>query len=114
MEHIDLQAITMLKDVMEDDFSLLIHTFLQDSENRIKTLRSLTASPEADTIRRTAHSFKGSCSNVGALLLASYCAELEKKGLNQQIDNIQPDIDKIVAEFQEVKNSLLQQIPVPQ
>lgn len=112
MEHIDQQALATLKDVMEDDFPLLVHTFLQDSENRIKILQSLTASPDADVIRRTAHSFKGSCSNVGALLLASYCADLEKKGLNQQVDNIQQDIDRIIIEFEQVKTSLLNHLPV--
>jgi HPt (histidine-containing phosphotransfer) domain-containing protein len=112
MEHLDQQAVATLKDVMEDDFPLLVHTFLQDSENRIKTLQSLIASPEAEVIRRTAHSFKGSCSNVGAILLASYCADLEKKGLNQQLATLEQDVERIIAEFEHVKGLLTQQLPV--
>ncbi len=111
MEHIDQQALATLKDVMEDDFTLLVHTFLQDSESRLKILNDLVAIPEADSLRRTAHSFKGSCSNVGAPLLASYCAELEKKGLNQDFTNLQSHLDKISKEYEQVKNLLLAQLP---
>lgn len=107
MDHLNQQALATLKEVMEDDFSLLINTFLQDSENRLKTLDSLVDSDNADAIRRAAHSFKGSCSNIGALLLASYCAELEKKGVSNDISNIQPELDRIKQEYQLVKDLLI-------
>lgn len=110
MEHIDQQALATLKEVMEDDFALLVHTFLQDSENRLKILKDLVAAPDAESLRRTAHSFKGSCSNVGAPLLASYCAELEKKGLKQDFTDLQSDLDKILNEYEQVKTLLLAHI----
>jgi histidine phosphotransfer protein HptB len=110
MEHIDQQALATLKEVMEDDVSLLIHTFLQDSDNRLKILKELVVTPDAESLRRTAHSFKGSCSNVGAPLLAIYCAELEKKGLNRDVTNLQSDLDKILIEYEQVKTLLLAQI----
>jgi len=74
-------------------------------------LKELVVVPEAESLRRTAHSFKGSCSNVGAPLLAAYCAELEKKGLNQEFTNLQPLLDKILIEFEQVKTLLLDQLP---
>ena len=107
MDHLDRQALEALKDVMEDDFALLISTFLQDSENRIRTLNSLVKSDNADAVRRAAHSFKGSCSNIGAPLLASYCAVLEQKGGDNQLDNIEEDIDLIKTEYEIVKNLLM-------
>jgi histidine phosphotransfer protein HptB len=107
MDHLDRQALDVLKEVMEDDFSLLITTFLQDSENRIRTLSALIKSDNADSVRRAAHSFKGSCSNIGAILLASYCAVLEKKGAENNLDNIQDDIDLIKTEYEIVKELLL-------
>ncbi len=73
MEHLDYDTLDTLKQVMEDDFSLLIDTFVQDSTSRISTLREIIQreamqnavmqSPEADLIRRAAHSLKGSSSN---------------------------------------------------
>jgi histidine phosphotransfer protein HptB len=106
MDHLDKQALSTLKDVMEDDFSLLINTFLQDSESRLKTLDSLIDSDNQDAIRRAAHSFKGSCSNVGAPALASLCAELEKKAVANDLDNIKQDIDSIKTEYEIVKGLL--------
>ena len=107
MDHLDRQALETLKEVMEDDFALLITTFLQDSENRIRSLNTLVKSDNADAVRRAAHSFKGSCSNIGAPLLASYCAVLEKKGVDNHLDDIQEDIDRIKVEYEIVKGLLL-------
>lgn len=107
MDHLDRQALEMLKEVMEDDFALLITTFLQDSENRIRTLNALIKSDNADAVRRAAHSFKGSCKNIGAIILASYCSDLEEKGAANNLENIQVDIDRIKAEYETVKNLLL-------
>jgi histidine phosphotransfer protein HptB len=107
MDHLDQEALTTLKDVMEDDFLLLINTFLQDSENRLKTLNSLIDSDNQDAIRRAAHSFKGSCSNVGAPALAFLCAELEKKAVANDLDKIKQDIDSIKTEYEIVKSLLL-------
>lgn len=107
MDHLDRQALEMLKEVMEDDFPLLITTFLQDSENRIRTLNALVNSDNADAVRRAAHSFKGSCKNIGANLLASYCADLEEKGAGNNVENIQDDLDRIKTEYQTVKSLLL-------
>lgn len=103
MDHIDQAAVLSLKEVMEDDFPLLMTTFLQDAEKRLILLSQLVGSDDADGIRRAAHSFKGSCGNVGAQLLASYCAHLEHKAANQDVGNIQEDVDRIREEFNLVK-----------
>lgn len=106
MEHLDYDTLNTLKDVMEDDFSLLIETFVQDSTDRIRTLRAVVIASDADLIRRSAHSFKGSCSNIGALPLAALCAALEKKALEQNLDNLPADLDLIEQEFAQVLASL--------
>ncbi len=103
MDHIDQAALLSLKEVMEDDFSLLLTTFLQDAEKRLITLNQLKGTEDADAIRRAAHSFKGSCSNVGALLLASYCSALEQKAFNNDVKDIGADLEQIQAEFVIVK-----------
>ncbi len=106
MDHLDQQALSTLKEVMEEDFALLIATFVQDSENRLKVLDSLIESGNQDAIRRAAHSFKGSCSNIGASHLAFICAELEKKAVANDISHIQQDVDRIKSEYAIVKTLL--------
>lgn len=106
MEHLDYDTLNTLKQVMEDDFALLIDTFVQDSTDRISTLREVIQGSEADLIRRAAHSFKGSSSNVGAIQLSALCAVLEKKAFNNNLDGLGSDLDLIEQEFAQVLSLL--------
>jgi len=106
-QHLDYDALNALKEVMEDDFLLLIETFLADSKNRLLTLQSLSNSSDNDAIRRAAHSFKGSCSNIGVLYLASLCGSLEHQALESRIENFSEDIRCIEEEFSLVQKMLL-------
>ena len=106
MDHLDHDNLTTLKQVMEDDFGLLIETFKQDSLERIKKLREVIQGQSADAIRRAAHSFKGSSSNIGAQRLSSLCAEMEKKALAGKLDDLAGDLQIIEQEFAVVESLL--------
>ena len=105
-QHLDFDALNTLKEIMEDDFVFLIETFLQDSASRVTTLAELMDGQDSDAIRRAAHSFKGSCSNVGALHLASLCGHLEHKGLNGDFEGIKEDFVGVKQEFELVQQLL--------
>ncbi len=103
---IDLEVLKTLETVMEGDFLLLIKTYLKDSEFRIEELDKYRLSADLDNLRRAAHSFKGSSSNLGALSLASHCMNLEeacKEGDTSTIDTILKDIK---PEYERVKDIL--------
>ncbi len=102
MEHLDYDTLNTLKQVMEDDFALLIDTFVQDSTDRIRTLREVIQGTEADLIRRAAHSFKGSSSNIGALQLSAMCSAVEKKALTNNFEGLANDLEGIEQEFAQV------------
>lgn len=103
MNHLDYNALNTLKDVMEDDFSLLIDTFIQDSTERLQKLQAIITSGNADLIRRAAHSFKGSSSNVGAMNLSSLCAALERKALEGDLTSLDQSLRAIEEEFARVQ-----------
>lgn len=107
-QHLDYDALAALKEIMDEDFLLLIDTFFQDSTTRILTLRTFMNSTDGDAIRRAAHSFKGSCSNLGALHLANLCSALEHKGLLEKFDALDVDINAIEEEFLLVKKMLIE------
>jgi len=107
IQHLDYDALNSLKDVMESEFGFLIETFIQDSNARLIKLSELLNTTDADQIRRTAHSFKGSCSNLGALRLASLCSSLERKALNQDFENLPVDFAEIKEEFLLVKQMMM-------
>lgn len=79
--HLDSEIQATLRDVMGDDFTLLIDTFINDSNERIKALAQSISQCDTDGLRRAAHSFKGSSSNVGALRLADSCRLMETLAL---------------------------------
>lgn len=106
MEHLDYDTLNTLKQVMEDDFDLLIETFIQDSSDRIITLRDVIGGTESDSIRRAAHSFKGSSSNIGALQLTVLCANLEKKVMANDFAQLSDDLVAIELEFAQVEKLL--------
>lgn len=109
MNHLDYDALNTLKDVMEDDFSLLIETFIQDSTERLQKLQTLISSGNTDLIRRAAHSFKGSSSNIGAMNLSALCAALERKALEGDVHNLDESLRVIAEEFARVE-ILLQEL----
>ena len=106
LEHLEYDTLNTLREVMEDDFALLIDTFVQDSADRIRTLREVIQGSDGDLIRRAAHSFKGSSSNIGAPRLAALCSALEKKALENNLDGLLVDLEAIEQEFAQVTVSL--------
>jgi HPt (histidine-containing phosphotransfer) domain-containing protein len=94
--HLDPDVLSALRDVMEDEFSTLIDTFLSDSEHR---LRQLTVAVDATQLLEAAHSFKGSSSNMGAIRLAALCHDLEQRSREHNLSGVELLIADIAREF---------------
>ncbi|BFM11745.1 hypothetical protein R50072_18980 [Simiduia litorea] len=99
MKQLDIEAIETLKDVMEDEFSILLDTFFEDSKLRLDDLQSNILSNDAEALRRTAHSFKGSASNLGALALADLCMRAESLGAKKSLEGADSLVSQIKAEY---------------
>ena len=100
---VDTETLTMLKEVMEDDFSALITTYLDDASARIPQLQTLLDGADAEELRHCAHSLKGSSSNLGAMPLSELCFEVETRAKEQQLDDIEPFLRQIEREYDQVK-----------
>jgi HPt (histidine-containing phosphotransfer) domain-containing protein len=105
-DHIDQVALSELKMIMEGDFELLIETFVNDSLERIATLKTAVADGDAGTVRASAHSFKGSSLNICAPLLSELCRQLEQEGKEGQLISAHDLLVSIEAEFEAVRDSL--------
>lgn len=97
---VDAAVLATLKDIMGNDYSLLVDTYLGDSEHRLAQIHSL---PNGRSLREAAHSFKGSSSNMGAVCLAAYCGQLEHLPLEADDEHIDVLRRCIVAEFDQVR-----------
>ncbi|EJN29111.1 HPt domain-containing protein [Pseudomonas sp. GM78] len=95
-KHLDLDALSALREVMEDAYPQLLDTFLADSEERLQSLRK---AGQVAQLVDVAHSFKGSSSNMGAVKLVALCGELEKNAEKLSSSQIQELIAAIDLEF---------------
>ncbi|CAI8785737.1 Hpt domain-containing protein [Pseudomonas serboccidentalis] len=98
--HIDREALSVLREVMEEGYPELLDTFLADSESR---LHQLQETADAEQLSGVAHSFKGSASNMGAVRLAKLCQELEAGAKNSSPAEIVKLVADIGSEFAEVR-----------
>ena len=99
--HLDRDVLKALQEVMEDEYPTLLETFLADSEKRLSLLLK---AGDAETLGATAHSLKGSCSNMGAIRLAELCHELEQLSKQTPLEGIEKLIGEIDGEFDVVRS----------
>lgn len=104
--HLDHEALTELQEVMEEEFDILISTFLEDSEERIAHLRKALSDHEVETFTKAAHSLKGSCINIGAPELGELCLAAETAGRIGNLEQGGEHLDAIEQEFQQVSQGL--------
>ncbi len=104
--HLNREVLTTLQDVMDDQFPVLINTFLSDSEERIRLLQRALAAQDSDTVWRQAHSFKGSCNNLGAERLAELCQGMEDRGRADELDGLEQALVSVQEEFAKLKVTL--------
>ncbi|MGO1463399.1 MAG: Hpt domain-containing protein [Marinobacter sp.] len=104
--HLDEDALAELQDVMEDEFDMLIQTYINDSSDRIANLKTALIEGKADAFTKTAHSFKGSCINIGAPRLGELCREAEAVGRDERLGDAPPLLATIEAEFGRVTDGL--------
>lgn len=84
--HIDSAVLENLRDIMAEDYPALLEAYLGDSEERLLLLRQALRDDNAEGLRTAAHSFKGSCSNMGAQGLVQLCLALERAGRDEALE----------------------------
>lgn len=100
--HLDEEALAELQDVMEDEFDVLIQTYLADSRTRLDSLKHALETADAEAFAKSAHSFKGSCVNIGAPCLGALCMEAEQLGKAGKLEQAPAVVKAIEVEFAEV------------
>lgn len=111
MTKLDPKAINDLKEMMgEEDFpavfSELVATYLQDSPNLIEKIKEGLTAKDCDTIKLNAHSLKSSSASLGATTLSELCKQLELLMTEKNLEKAPPLIEKIIAEYEEVKKAI--------
>ncbi|SEI81668.1 Hpt domain-containing protein [Pseudomonas sp. NFR16] len=107
-EHVDVAALSTLREVMDGEYPRLLEVFIKDSEERIGELNRLMLAPgvrpmSGEALRQLgmmAHSFKGSSGNMGATRLSELCRELEDAG-RASVPVSDDEVQRMVAAIEE-------------
>ncbi|MFL0797367.1 MAG: Hpt domain-containing protein [Cellvibrionaceae bacterium] len=103
---IDQEHLSMLKEVMDDEFSVLLETFLIDGVERLGVLEATLGEGDSDAFFKAAHSLKGSSGNIGAMGLSDLCKTAELKGREGDLSGMGQQLVKIKQEYDRVKEAL--------
>ncbi len=87
----------------------LIDTFQRIAPLRIAALSKASAKGSAVALERTAHSFLGSCANLGARYMAEVCARLEQLGRAGSTTGARELIQSLEEEYGVVQEALLEE-----
>ena len=107
---LDSETITDLKDIMEEDFPVLLETYLADAIVRLDSIDAAVCEKNSVSLRESAHSFKGSSSNIGASRLALLSSNVELLAKDAQVEQALPLIAQLHQEYEAVKVLLEQEL----
>ena len=105
--HFDIEALTMLEEIMEDEFSELVQVYIDDSDPRIAALQKAFEDQDTMQLRELSHSFKGASGNLSALPLAELCFKIEERSRDGVLEGSEDLIKQVEREYQAVKSILL-------
>lgn len=106
---LDPEIVRELQTVMEGDFRTLVDSFARDSRQRLEALEQAIANGAAEEVHRSAHSFKGSSGNLGALALSNRCRELEQMGRSGNLEAAPGKLEEIRSAFERAREALEEQ-----
>jgi len=86
--------------------SELIDLYMQDTPTLLEAIRAAIIAQDAMTLRRAAHTCKGSSANLGATELAHLCHELEEQAKSGVPANASEMLTRIEAEYARVTVAL--------
>ena len=102
-EHLNTEFLEEIKDVMEEEFALLLETYLRESELQHQRIDEAWQEQGLDELRRCAHSLKGSSGNIGAEQLAALCSQLERLARDKETEEVPETIAALSQEFAAVR-----------
>lgn len=108
---LDPDVQSSLSELMQDDYELLLRTFMRDAEMRLEHLRLNLGAQNWAAFRHTAHSFRGSCGNMGAMALQEACHAAEQAAREANAAAARKAFDEISQLYGRVCAQLTQLLP---
>ena len=104
--HISLPQFEELRALLDEDFVDLIHTYMQDSLQRLSEMETAYANLDNRLGYNAAHGLKGASSNLGATELTELCYKLQEICRTGHINQHEQLIEEIKAECHAVNDQI--------
>lgn len=101
MNNLDLELFEQLRILLDENFDLLIDTFISDNTQRIEELKSVIEDARWVDARQISHAMKSSSANIGAIALSQLCQQIETDSANN-FDDVKTKYDRLRTEFDAV------------
>jgi HPt (histidine-containing phosphotransfer) domain-containing protein len=113
-ESVDMTVLLSFEELQRDSegdlLVELIALYLQDAPERIDAIRTAVAKADRDSLRRAAHSLKGSSGTLGVRQLATICEELECLANDKLTPSMTAALHRLEAEFVRVQAALISEL----
>lgn len=113
-QSVDMTVLLSFEELQRDNETdllvKLIALYLQDAPERIDAIRKAVAKADQDSLRRAAHSLKGSSGTLGVRQLATICEELEFLADDEMTASITEALQRLEAEFVRVQDALISEL----
>ena len=103
---IDESIFNSLKELMEEEFPVLINSYLEDAPKLMADIQSSSKDADLEVLVRAAHTLKSSSNNLGATQLAMIAADIEKEGQANKLGEASALISSLESTLDETMNAL--------
>ena len=87
----------------------IITQYFEDSPDRLKAIAQALEAKDTEALRKAAHGFRSSSANLGAVIVADYCKNLENMARRGEIPTNSETLTELKTEYEKVKIALQQE-----
>ncbi|MDP9386410.1 MAG: Hpt domain-containing protein [Actinomycetota bacterium] len=111
---LDEEALVSLRELGDGDLlGEVVSMFVEQADERLRTLEEAVREEEPDRLAREAHNLKGSSGVVGAARMVALCASLEVQGSSGRVAGAGEVVGRLREEFQLVRAALAAEMARP-
>jgi CheY-like chemotaxis protein len=107
---LDPKVLHELKEIMDDDYLGLLHTFLRNAPTLMTEAREAISGGDLESMVRPVHSLKSSSANVGALRLSELARDAERHARAGELDAARQAFAAVENAYQEAESALREHV----
>jgi len=100
---VDLQALNVLRELLEDEFEQLLPSYLENIDEMLGKLPAAHERGELTEVERYAHSIKSASQNLGAWPLAELGKRLERQAHEHDLHQVPEQVEAMRRELEKVR-----------